>query len=362
MAVHPRGTGIPCRRILRPRRQAAERTRRDRRRGALVTPALFLLARGCAGGRFLRQANDSLATFVAQSDGSTASRGTRRARGSGPNCAGRCAHWLRGARSARRRGRAAWMTALDSSRGRRGAEVPVLPPVYGHTANLSDFYMTNLTATAGDLHCSQRLILRMSRRPSAQGPPRHAGGYAVQFGRLDHGFRVRSETNAAISSPPRAYCGLLVRHHTHAGKRSSSSSTWSASIVSSRDRSPLTADVVFGGLSAGEARPPTLMRLPAQCGRPFPWTADRKGPARHSEREGYSIQRGRTTSVGILRSAETQPGGSSSASRPAGSGSPSSTASAATWPTMPPACRACRATRSSDGSRPWGQTPLTKGV
>lgn len=90
-------------------------------------------------------------------------------------------------------------------------DVPViLHPYYvGPRPNLGDFYLTNLTGNPLETCiAASRLILSgcLDRHPRLKVVLVHAGGFMpYQIGRLDHGFRVRRETNARISAPPSSY-------------------------------------------------------------------------------------------------------------------------------------------------------------
>jgi aminocarboxymuconate-semialdehyde decarboxylase len=69
--------------------------------------------------------------------------------------------------------------------------------------------MVNLTGNPLETCiAASRLILSgfLDRHPTLALVLVHAGGLMpYQIGRLDHGFRVRPETNAAIGSPPSSY-------------------------------------------------------------------------------------------------------------------------------------------------------------
>ena len=90
-------------------------------------------------------------------------------------------------------------------------DVPViLHPYYvGTRPQLADFYMTNLTGNPLETCiAASRLILSgfLDRHPALKVVLVHAGGFMpYQIGRLDHGFRVRAETSASITSPPSSY-------------------------------------------------------------------------------------------------------------------------------------------------------------
>jgi aminocarboxymuconate-semialdehyde decarboxylase len=182
-----------------------------------LTPTLFFYWLGAgAAGDFCRQANDSLATFVAQSD---RLHGVAVVPLQEPEAA--AAELRRAVRDLGLRGVEIGTTVeqlpLDDRRfdlffaAAAELDVPViLHPYYvGTRPNLVDFYMTNLTGNPLETCiAASRLILSgfLDRHPALKVILVHAGGFMpYQIGRLDHGFRVRSETNAAISSPPSSY-------------------------------------------------------------------------------------------------------------------------------------------------------------
>lgn len=90
-------------------------------------------------------------------------------------------------------------------------EVPVvLHPYYvGTKPEFADFYFTNLIGNPLETGvAASRLILSgcLDRHPKLTVVLVHAGGFMpYQIGRLDHGFKVRSETNAKIKAPPSSY-------------------------------------------------------------------------------------------------------------------------------------------------------------
>ena len=90
-------------------------------------------------------------------------------------------------------------------------DVPVmLHPYYvGARPQLADFYMTNLTGNPLETCvAASRLILSgfLDRHPTLKIVLVHGGGFMpYQIGRLDHGFRVRTEARASISSAPSTY-------------------------------------------------------------------------------------------------------------------------------------------------------------
>ena len=103
-------------------------------------------------------------------------------------------------------------------------DVPVvLHPYYvGTKPEFADFYFTNLIGNPLETGvAASRLILSggLDRHPNLTVVLVHAGGFMpYQIGRLDHGYKVRPETNAKISAPPSSY---LRRFYfdtiTHAG-------------------------------------------------------------------------------------------------------------------------------------------------
>jgi len=107
-----------------------------------------------------------------------------------------------------------WATAAE-------LDVPVmLHPYYvGTKRQFADFYMTNLVGNPLETGvAASRLILSgcLDRHPQLKVILVHAGGFMpYQVGRLDHGFRVRSETSAMIDTPPsnylrRFYCDTIT--------------------------------------------------------------------------------------------------------------------------------------------------------
>lgn len=96
------------------------------------------------------------------------------------------------------------------------AGVPVmLHPYYvGPKAQFNDFYMTNLIGNPLETTvAAARLILSgfLDRHPRLKVILVHSGGFLpFQIGRLDHGYEVRSETNAHISRPPSTYLDRFV--------------------------------------------------------------------------------------------------------------------------------------------------------
>jgi aminocarboxymuconate-semialdehyde decarboxylase len=182
-----------------------------------LTPTLFFYWLDTAeAADFCRLANESLARFVKQSDRlhgvavvplqdpEAAAVELRRAVGE---------LGLRGAEI----GTTVEKTPLDDRRhdpffaAAAELDVPViLHPYYvGTRPNLADFYMTNLTGNPLETCISaSRLILSgwMDRHPAVKVVLVHSGGFMpFQIGRLDHGHRVRKETNAHITAPPSSY-------------------------------------------------------------------------------------------------------------------------------------------------------------
>lgn len=88
-------------------------------------------------------------------------------------------------------------------------------PVFLHPYRVSvppqfaDFYMVNLIGNPLETGiAASRLILSgcLDRHPKLTVVLAHGGGFMpYQIGRLDHGFRVRSETRANIDAPPSSY-------------------------------------------------------------------------------------------------------------------------------------------------------------
>lgn len=89
--------------------------------------------------------------------------------------------------------------------------VPVMlhPYVTVITPQLADFYMKNLIGNPLETGiAASRLILSgcLERHPNLTLVVVHGGGFMpYQVGRLDHGFRVRSEAKAKIDTPPSSY-------------------------------------------------------------------------------------------------------------------------------------------------------------
>ncbi len=217
--VHPQGYGYP----LSPEFFDVEAKLREMDRLGIassvlsLTPTMFFYWLDAnVAGDFCRLANDSLATLVAQSDRlhgvavvplqqpEAAAAELRRAVGD---------LGLRGAEI----GTTVEQVPLDDPRfdpffaAAAELDVPViLHPYYvGTRPDLVDFYMTNLTGNPLETCiAASRLILSgwLDRHPALKVVLVHGGGFMpYQIGRLDHGFRVRSETSAAIASPPSSY-------------------------------------------------------------------------------------------------------------------------------------------------------------
>ncbi len=182
-----------------------------------LTPTLFFYWLEAAAAReFCQQANDSMATFVAQSDRldgvavvplqdpEAATAELRRA----VTELGLCGVEI---------GTTMEDVPLDDRRfdgffdAVEALDVPViLHPYYvGVRKQLADFYMTNLTGNPLETCiAASRLILSgfFDRHPRLKVVLVHSGGFMpFQIGRLDHGFRVRPETKAAIRSAPSTY-------------------------------------------------------------------------------------------------------------------------------------------------------------
>jgi aminocarboxymuconate-semialdehyde decarboxylase len=182
-----------------------------------LTPTLFFywLEAGAAGD-FCRQANDSLARFVAASDRLD---GVAVVPLQDPEAA--AAELRRAVRQLGLRGTEIGTTLehipLDDPRfdpffqAAAELDVPVmLHPYYvGTRPTLADFYMTNLTGNPLETCiAASRLILSgfLDRHPGLRLLLVHAGGFMpYQIGRLDHGFRVRPESRAALTTPPSTY-------------------------------------------------------------------------------------------------------------------------------------------------------------
>ena len=217
--VHPQGYGYP----LSPEFFDLQAKHREMDRLGIdaavlsLTPTLFFYwLDAAAAGDFCRQANDSLAKFVAGSD---RLEGVAVVPLQDPEAA--AAELRRAVRDLGLRGAEIGTTMeqvpLDDPRfdpffaAAAELDVPViLHPYYvGTRPTLTDFYMTNLTGNPLETCiAASRLILSgsLDRHPRLKVVLVHAGGFMpFQIGRLDHGFRVRSETRAAIAAPPSSY-------------------------------------------------------------------------------------------------------------------------------------------------------------
>jgi aminocarboxymuconate-semialdehyde decarboxylase len=182
-----------------------------------LSPTLFFYwLDAAAADDFCSEANDSLAAFVAQSDrlqglASVPLQDPDRAAAELRRAV--VALGLRGVEV----GTTMEAVPLDDPRfgpffaAAEELNVPVmLHPYYvGVRPQLADFYMTNLTGNPLETCvAATRMILSgfLDRYPRLRVVLVHAGGFMpYQVGRLDHGFRVRSETNAAIGHPPSTY-------------------------------------------------------------------------------------------------------------------------------------------------------------
>src|SRR5688572_21238407 len=217
--VHPQGYGYP----LSPEFFDHDAKHREMDRLGIdaavlsLTPTLFFYwLNASAAADFCRQANDSLATFVAGSD---RLEGVAVVPLQDPEAA--AAELRRAVRDLGLRGAEIGTTMekvpLDDARfdpffaAAAELDVPViLHPYYvGTRPTLTDFYMTNLTGNPLETCiAASRLILSgfLDRHPQLKLVLVHAGGFMpFQIGRLDHGFRVRPESNAAISTAPSTY-------------------------------------------------------------------------------------------------------------------------------------------------------------
>lgn len=217
--VHPQGYGYP----LSPEFFDLDAKHREMNRLGIdkavlsLSPTLFFYwLDPSAAADFCRQANDSLATFVAASD---RLEGVAVVPLQDPEAG--TAELHRAVRELGLRGAEIGTTMekvpLDDRRfdpffaAAAALDVPViLHPYYvGTRPNLTDFYMTNLTGNPLETCiAASRLILSgfLDRHPRLKVVLVHAGGFMpFQIGRLDHGFRVRPESKAAISTAPSTY-------------------------------------------------------------------------------------------------------------------------------------------------------------
>jgi aminocarboxymuconate-semialdehyde decarboxylase len=182
-----------------------------------LSPTLFFYwLDSVAAADFCRQANESLAAFVAQSD---RLHGVAAVPLQDPDAA--ATELRRAVANLGLRGVEIGTTMesipLDDPRFEPffamavALDVPVmLHPYYvGTRPQFADFYMTNLTGNPLETCvAATRLILSglLDRHPSLKVVLVHAGGFMpYQIGRLNHGFRVRAETSASITSPPSSY-------------------------------------------------------------------------------------------------------------------------------------------------------------
>ena len=182
-----------------------------------LSPTLFFYwLDAAAADDFCREANDSLATLVAQSD---RLQGLASVPLQDPD---RAASELRravvelGLRGVEI-GTTMEAVPLDDARfgpffaTAEELNVPVMvhPYYVGVRPQLADFYMTNLTGNPLETCvAATRMMLSgfLDRHPRLKVVLVHAGGFMpYQIGRLDHGYRVRPETNAAITQPPSTY-------------------------------------------------------------------------------------------------------------------------------------------------------------
>jgi aminocarboxymuconate-semialdehyde decarboxylase len=182
-----------------------------------LAPTLFFYwLDAAAAGDLCRQANDALARFVAGSD---RLHGVAVVPLQDPEAAASELHravtalGLRGVEI----GTTIEDVPLDDRRfdpffavaAELGVPVMLHPYYVGTRPHLADFYMTNLTGNPLETCiAATRLILSgfLDRHPALNVVLVHAGGFMpYQIGRLDHGFRVRAETRAAITSPPSSY-------------------------------------------------------------------------------------------------------------------------------------------------------------
>jgi aminocarboxymuconate-semialdehyde decarboxylase len=217
--VHPQGYGYP----LAPEFFDLDAKHREMDRLGIdaavlsLTPTLFFYWLDTpAAADFSRQANDSLAKLVAGSDRLA---GVAAVPLQDPEAA--VAELRRAVGDLDLRGVEIGTTMetvpLDDARftpffvAAAELDVPViLHPYYvGTRPNLTDFYMTNLTGNPLETSiAASRLILSgfLDRHPRLRIVLVHAGGFMpFQIGRLDHGFRVRAETRAAITAAPSSY-------------------------------------------------------------------------------------------------------------------------------------------------------------
>ena len=217
--VHPQGYGYPISPEffdLDAKHGEMDRLGIDAAVLSLSPTLFFYWLDAAAAADFCRTANDSLATFVAGSD---RLEGVAVVPLQDPEAA--AAELRRAVRDLGLRGAEIGTTLekvpLDDRRfdpfftAAAELDVPViLHPYYvGTRPNLADFYMTNLTGNPLETCiAASRLILSgfLDRHPRLKIVLVHAGGFMpFQIGRLDHGFRVRPETKAAITAAPSRY-------------------------------------------------------------------------------------------------------------------------------------------------------------
>ncbi|MPZ62310.1 MAG: amidohydrolase family protein [Propionibacteriales bacterium] len=101
----------------------------------------------------------------------------------------------------------ALVPVLESAQ-RLGVPLIVHPTYVGDKAGLEDFYLTNLVGNPLETCiCAARLIFSgvLDRLSELELVLMHGGGFLpYQIGRLDHGFRVRSESKGC-ANPPSSY-------------------------------------------------------------------------------------------------------------------------------------------------------------
>jgi aminocarboxymuconate-semialdehyde decarboxylase len=183
-----------------------------------LTPTLFFYwLEAAVAADFCRGANDSLARFVAQSGGRL--HGMAVVPLQDPEAAAaelRRAVLMLGLRGALI-GTTVGDVPLDDERfapfftaaEELGVPVMLHPYYVGLRPQFVDYYMVNLIGNPLETClAATRLILSgfLDRYPMLAVMLVHAGGLMpYQIGRLDHGFRVRAETSARISSAPSTY-------------------------------------------------------------------------------------------------------------------------------------------------------------
>ena len=217
--LHPQGYGYPLSPEffdLEARLREMDRLGIDRAVLSLSPTLFFYWLDAGAAGDFCRLANDSLARFVRASDRLD---GVAVVPLQDPDASAVELHravdelGLKGVEI----GTTMENVPLDATRfdpvfaAAAALDVPVLlhPYYVGTRPNLADFYMTNLTGNPLETCiAASRLILSgfLDRHPRLKLVLVHAGGFMpFQIGRLDHGFRVRPESRAAITDPPSSY-------------------------------------------------------------------------------------------------------------------------------------------------------------